>query len=216
MRSLCAREQHTRPGVPSRKGAPKARVPPNRHLTAGPAGHQHEYTQALISKLITYNLAVCFHNSKVLSFKNSCRGLGRGVDAAGRCGEPAAAVSVTVERVRSSESGSLVLLVRVQSSNAADNASCSYSGPDSQLVTHRLRLSWLHYLASVEGFAVASADVAGSAGRGRSFAFQLYRKLGNVEVGAQVAALKWVPQTSEFPCLPSHSLSCLPLADSVT
>ena len=69
---------------------------------------------------------------------------------------------------------------------------CSYSGPDSQLVTHRLRLSWLHYLASVEGFVVASADVAGTGGRGRSFAFQLYHKLGSIEVGAQVAALKWV------------------------
>lgn len=68
----------------------------------------------------------------------------------------------------------------------------SYSGPDSQMVTHRLRLSWLHYVASVEGFVVASADVMGSAARGRSFAYQMHRKLGNVEVGAQVAALKCV------------------------
>ena len=48
--------------------------------------------------------------------------------------------------------------------------------------------NWLRYLSSQWGVIVASVDGRGASGRGDKFLFEIYRKLGDVEIEDQIAA----------------------------
>lgn len=66
-----------------------------------------------------------------------------------------------------------------------------YSGPGSQSVLNRWSISWEHYFAK-KGFVIVCADGRGTGGRGTSFMYPVYRKLGYYETIDQVAVARWL------------------------
>ena len=71
-----------------------------------------------------------------------------------------------------------------------------YGGPHAQMVTNSWLGGgslWMHFLAS-KGYIVYTIDNRGSAHRGLEFENATHRKLGEVEMQDQLAALRWLKQ----------------------
>ncbi len=71
-----------------------------------------------------------------------------------------------------------------------------YGGPHAQMVTNSWLGGgslWMHFLAS-KGYVVYTIDNRGSAHRGLEFENATHRKLGEVEMQDQLAALRWLKQ----------------------
>lgn len=66
-----------------------------------------------------------------------------------------------------------------------------YSGPGSQSVLNRWDVSWEHYFAEKD-IIVFCLDGRGTGGRGTSFMFPVYKKLGYYETIDQLAGAKWL------------------------
>ena len=69
---------------------------------------------------------------------------------------------------------------------------CSYAGPESQLVTQKFKLDWATYLSSSENVIVAYIDGRGSRAQGDQHTYDVYKRLGTVEVQDQLTAVKYV------------------------
>ncbi|XP_066432034.1 dipeptidyl peptidase 4-like isoform X2 [Eleutherodactylus coqui] len=65
-----------------------------------------------------------------------------------------------------------------------------YGGPCSQKVDQYFRLNWATYLASTEKIIVASFDGRGSGYQGDKILYDIYRRLGTIEVEDQIAAAR--------------------------
>ena len=63
---------------------------------------------------------------------------------------------------------------------------CRYGGPGSQRVTERFSLGWYTYMASSRRVIYVTLDGRGTASRGDRYLFQLYRRLGTLEVEDQL------------------------------
>ena len=72
---------------------------------------------------------------------------------------------------------------------------CSYAGPESQLVTQKFKLDWATYLSSSENVIVAYIDGRGSRAQGDQHTYDVYKRLGTVEVQDQLTAVKYVHAT---------------------
>ena len=72
-----------------------------------------------------------------------------------------------------------------------------YSGPASQQVLNRWKISWEEYLAAKEGIICVCIDPRGTYARGRAFRNETYMHLGVREAEDQVAAAEWL-QTLPF------------------
>lgn len=66
-----------------------------------------------------------------------------------------------------------------------------YSGPGSQNVLNKWDVSWEHFFAS-KGYIIFCVDGRGTGGRGTSFMFPVYKKLGYYETIDQISAVKWL------------------------
>jgi dipeptidyl-peptidase-4 len=73
-----------------------------------------------------------------------------------------------------------------------------YGGPHAQMVTNSWLGGgslWMHFMAS-RGYVVYTIDNRGSSHRGLDFESETHRKLGEVEMQDQLAALRWLKQQS--------------------
>ncbi len=76
-----------------------------------------------------------------------------------------------------------------------------YGGPGSQRISRTFPLgsyinNWLTHLKSEHRVVVASVDSRGASGRGQNFRYEMYRKLGTVEVWDQMMAGRYVSGSS--------------------
>lgn len=67
-----------------------------------------------------------------------------------------------------------------------------YAGPGSQKITERFGVDWGTSLVSSKNIIYASIDGRGSGRQSEDLMFQLYRKLGTVEIEDQIAVAKWL------------------------
>lgn len=61
-----------------------------------------------------------------------------------------------------------------------------YGAPGTQLVTDSFRIDWNTYLASRKNVIVAQIDGRGSGGQGYQLLYEVYNRLGTVEVTDQL------------------------------
>ena len=73
-----------------------------------------------------------------------------------------------------------------------------YSGPASQQVLNRWKISWEEYLAAKEGVICVCIDPRGTEARGRAFRNQTYMHLGTKEAEDQVYAARYI---ATLPCV---------------
>lgn len=69
---------------------------------------------------------------------------------------------------------------------------CSYSGPESALVTEQFNINFDKYYASNRSIYIATIDGRGSGLRGSRNSFSVYKNLGTVEIEDQLTVIKWV------------------------
>ena len=67
-----------------------------------------------------------------------------------------------------------------------------YSGPASQQVLNRWKISWEEYLAAKEGVICVCVDPRGTEARGRAFRNETYMRIGTVEMEDQVYAARYL------------------------
>jgi dipeptidyl aminopeptidase/acylaminoacyl peptidase len=72
----------------------------------------------------------------------------------------------------------------------------AYAGPGSQAVSKRFPMggttsNWIHHLGSQYGIITATVDGRGSSGRGDNYRYEMYRKMGTVEVEDQIIAARY-------------------------
>lgn len=73
-----------------------------------------------------------------------------------------------------------------------------YSGPGSQLVTQKWRVDWNTYLAGTKDYIVAQIDGRGSSGQGYRLLYEVYRRLGTVEVSDQLEVAEYLRDNLHF------------------
>ena len=67
---------------------------------------------------------------------------------------------------------------------------CSYAGPGSQKVTQGFSITWGTSLVTSHDVIYASIDGRGSGRQSDELLFQIYRRMGSVEIEDQIAAAK--------------------------
>lgn len=75
---------------------------------------------------------------------------------------------------------------------------CSYSGPGTQLVTDKWRIDWNTYLAGTKDYIVTQIDGRGSSGQGYQLLYEVYRRLGTVEVSDQLEVAEYLRDSLHF------------------
>lgn len=73
-----------------------------------------------------------------------------------------------------------------------------YGGPGSQMVSEKFSIGLGHYLSSQKDMIYASIDGRGSGFQGNRMLFQLYKRLGSVEVEDQIAVTKYLKDNLHF------------------
>lgn len=67
-----------------------------------------------------------------------------------------------------------------------------FSAPGTQLVTRKFKIDWNMYLASKKNLIVAQIDGRGCGGQGAKVLYEVYRRLGTVEVADQLEVTEYV------------------------
>lgn len=75
---------------------------------------------------------------------------------------------------------------------------CRYSGPGTQLVTQKWQIDWNTYLAGNKDYIVAQIDGRGSSGQGYRLLYEVYRRLGTVEVSDQLEVTEYLRDNLHF------------------
>lgn len=75
---------------------------------------------------------------------------------------------------------------------------CRYSGPGTQLVTQKWQIDWNTYLAGTKDYIVAQIDGRGSSGQGYRLLYEVYRRLGTVEVSDQLEVTEYLRDNLHF------------------
>jgi dipeptidyl aminopeptidase/acylaminoacyl peptidase len=70
-----------------------------------------------------------------------------------------------------------------------------YAGPGTQTYKSNWKMGWSAYLASTRGFIVAEIDGRGSGGEGDRRRFEIWERLGSVEVSDQIEVAKYLSST---------------------
>lgn len=78
------------------------------------------------------------------------------------------------------------------------NATISYSGPGTQLVTDKWKIDLNTYMAGNKDYIVAQIDGRGSAGQGYRLLHEVYRRLGTVEVSDQLEVTEYLRDNLHF------------------
>ncbi len=73
-----------------------------------------------------------------------------------------------------------------------------YGGPGSQMVNDRFELGWNAYLSSKYYVIIVNIDGRGSGFQGQKHLYQIYRKLGTLEVQDQVIAVRHILKSIEY------------------
>ncbi|XP_062706955.1 prolyl endopeptidase FAP isoform X1 [Aedes albopictus] len=73
-----------------------------------------------------------------------------------------------------------------------------YSGPGTQLVTDKWRIDWNTYLAGTKDYIVTQIDGRGSSGQGYQLLYEVYRRLGTVEVSDQLEVAEYLRDSLHF------------------
>lgn len=73
-----------------------------------------------------------------------------------------------------------------------------YAGPGTQNVNSRFAINWSHYLATNKQVICAMIDGRGSGYRGDRLMFELYRRLGTVEVDDQLHVADYLTKHFAF------------------
>lgn len=73
-----------------------------------------------------------------------------------------------------------------------------YSGPGTQLVTQKWRVDWNTYLSGSKDYIVAQIDGRGSSGQGYRLLYEVYRRLGTVEVSDQLEVTEYLRDNLHF------------------
>ncbi|GAB6033663.1 hypothetical protein CHUAL_013723 [Chamberlinius hualienensis] len=73
-----------------------------------------------------------------------------------------------------------------------------YGGPGSQKVNDRFDIDWGHYLAGNKSFIYGSIDARGSGYLGEKRKFEMYRRLGTVEVQDQISVVNYLKDTLHY------------------
>ncbi|KAG8038791.1 hypothetical protein G9C98_000346 [Cotesia typhae] len=73
-----------------------------------------------------------------------------------------------------------------------------YGGPGSQLVTDMFKIDWNTYLASKKNIIVAQIDGRGSGGQGYKMLYEVYYRLGTVEVADQLEVTEYLRDSLHF------------------
>lgn len=74
----------------------------------------------------------------------------------------------------------------------------SYSAPGTQLITQRWQIDWNTYLAGAKDFIVCEIDGRGSSGQGYRLLYEVYRRLGTVEVSDQLEVTEYLRDNLHF------------------
>jgi len=73
-----------------------------------------------------------------------------------------------------------------------------YGGPGSQKITQAFSVSWGTSLTSAHNIIYASIDGRGSGRQSDELMYQIYRRLGTVEIEDQIAVAKWLIANDEY------------------
>lgn len=73
-----------------------------------------------------------------------------------------------------------------------------YSGPGTQLVTQKWRIDWNTYLAGSKDYIIAQIDGRGSSGQGYRLLYEVFRRLGSVEVSDQLEVTEYLRDNLHF------------------
>ena len=81
-------------------------------------------------------------------------------------------------------------VVLLLSNDTYNYVNYSYAGPGSQKVTQQFKIDWSTYLSSSESVIVAFIDGRGTAAQGDQHLYDVYKRLGTVEVQDQLTAIR--------------------------
>ncbi|CAG5083318.1 Similar to DPP10: Inactive dipeptidyl peptidase 10 (Homo sapiens) [Cotesia congregata] len=73
-----------------------------------------------------------------------------------------------------------------------------YGGPGSQLVTDMFKIDWNTFLASKKNMIVAQIDGRGSGGQGYKMLYEVYYRLGTVEIADQLEVTEYLRDSLHF------------------